>query len=123
MSTQVYVVIKKYNHLNPFQPSLVPSPVVEWNGGTTHIEGVYTYHPTQYTHNMGYQIYGPYNLNGALNKPDIFQQSIPNAFGPPLNYPQSSSFNLPDIFQQSKPNVAGPALNYPQLSPFDFGID
>lgn len=106
MATQVYVVIQKYNHLNSFQPSLVPSPVVEWNSGTAHIEGVYTYHPTQYSHSGKYKIHGPYNLNGTIHKPDIFQQSIPNTFGPPLNYPHSSSFDYKDIFQQSKPNVS-----------------
>lgn len=91
MSTQVYVVTKKYNHFSTFQPSIVASPVVTWNAGATHIEGVYSYYPTQYAHNMGYQIYGPYSLHGGFHT-EVFQRSRPNPSGPALNYPPAFDF-------------------------------
>lgn len=65
MSTTVYVVIRKYNHNNVFQPSYLPPPVVTWNAGVEpQIEGVFTYYPQLYAFNQNFQICGPYILKG-----------------------------------------------------------
>lgn len=94
--SQVYVVIRKYNHYSSFPPAFVPSPVVEWNAGTTHIKGVFAYYPSHYAHNMGYQIYGPYVLQGStFPRIDHIDYGYRGRIGhdlsrPSLNYPPSS---------------------------------
>lgn len=90
MSTQVYVVIRRYNHYSAFQPSLIQSPVVTWNAGSTHIEGVFTYYPSRYVNTMGYEIHGPYPLQGGIFNIRNIAKADP--YGPQLNYP---NFDFP----------------------------
>jgi hypothetical protein len=92
MNTQVYVVVKKYNHFQTFPPSLIPSPVVTWNAGSLYIEGVFTTYPVKYAYNPGYEIHGPFPLNGFnMVVRDPFQ-SIPSQ--PGLNYPSMTPFDF-----------------------------
>jgi hypothetical protein len=83
--SQVYVVIRKHNHLRPFPPSIVPSPVVTWNAGNIPIEGIFAYYPSQYAYNISYEIYGPYQLQGGIR--DFRVGRNPDPSGPQLNYP------------------------------------
>lgn len=86
--SEIYVVIRKYNHTRPFQHSIQHSiqPVLEWNAGIAHIEGVFSYYPSHYTRNVGFQIYGPYELQGTLPTFDFNKYAQTNQTLPP-NYP------------------------------------
>lgn len=83
--SEIYIVIRKYNHTRPFQHSI--QPVLEWNAGITHIEGVFSYYPVHYTRNVGFQIYGPYELQGTLPTFDFnkYAQTLPPNY-PPFDF-------------------------------------
>ena len=118
MNTQVYVVVKKFNHFPTFQPSLLPPPVVTWNAGSLHIEGVFTNYPTQYAYNSTYEIHGPFRLNGS----NMFIQSTPNLIDfedvPDLKYPLPRPTGFP--FPNTKPFTD---FNNPSPKPFGLPDD
>lgn len=69
MNIQIYVVVKKYNHIPAFPPLFVHSPVVTWNAGSLHIEGVFTTYPVKYAYNSEYEIHGPFQLQESETFP------------------------------------------------------